>query len=784
MNGDIQILPRRCLTSDKKKNLLVSATGPIVQVFKFDAKEYSFPISTIHCFDRQNVNVEFIQSITDTGHYLVAGDKFATVIHEGEITSGMSWIDPDRIHKFNSEIVDVFTVIESKCTDHLAFSLFILHKNRRLIRYSIRIHSKEKGGLSIKVTPIEEKILCDRMRFVSALSPSNFFVYYTDSVMSMHPPHIVTRVPCAFPPTATLLALSFHGESVAKISSHGEVQVLRNEKGKTPGNTLRLLEDAEMTNIWESHEATPICAVFTRLKGDCHAKESTGHSCGCMVVIGFEDGYISFNSMHGEIKKINLKSGPILSLLVNDQQVVYGTQSGSLGYLSIPIHSSDHPTNRLISLRGITNYCKPKRELIVSSCSFHLFSSPITAILVMADDIRIFILKGTNSSEWEKTIEWNREEFISGSITVFPLDLYTSKSPRLLVALATVNEVHLRVVHTDGSARFHNDRIPCSEFLVKKISSVSLPPPWMISLKGEEIDLRIIVFGDNRLVLTGVQFFQSGEMKRATQLYFGADPDGRTQMGTSISPLYVANRIGSVVEWVRDGKLESLSFTPTVPVKKKIDVMQHCKNYAHNKTNGLIVDASDIAIRATAAASMWDGDENSTRVTAVGTLCGNVVAFSLEEGLVDMNTVSADIEITAISVSHCLFIQTLSNGEEKKESFNLILAAAKDRSVTLILLRNEKMTILTRQKSSVDGAKGVYCIEGTTKKSVRVLLVGMNIQTLHFCLKPLYSQLESGKGIVIVSAGPIPIQLEMHKPQSRSDKSIKKTRRGKYGGKR
>ncbi|GMT25110.1 hypothetical protein PFISCL1PPCAC_16407, partial [Pristionchus fissidentatus] len=137
--------PRYCVFADEKRKLLVSGAGPLIQVYKSDAEEGSYPISTIHVFDRQNVNVEFIQPIENTGHFVVAGNTFLTVLHADEITSEISWVNQERMHECSIDysISKLFSVIKSKCAEDLSLSLFIL--TREVVLFvTLSVSSKKK----------------------------------------------------------------------------------------------------------------------------------------------------------------------------------------------------------------------------------------------------------------------------------------------------------------------------------------------------------------------------------------------------------------------------------------------------------------------------------------------------------------------------------------------------------------------------------------------------------------------------------------------------------------
>ncbi|GMT00929.1 hypothetical protein PENTCL1PPCAC_23103, partial [Pristionchus entomophagus] len=130
-------------------------------------------------------------------------------------------------------------------------------------------------------------------------------------------------------------------------------------------------------------------------------------------------------------------------------------------------------------------------------------------------------------------------------------------------------------------------------------------------------------------------------------------------------------------------------------------------------------------------------EDLNTRLTAMGTKDGSVVVYdSLEkEMVVIIQLENGQSEITAISVSHAL----MEIDDEKFESFHLVWTVSMDKTVSLTLYdEDEKLTLLSQQKCAVENPRGVYCIEEEKRSSLRVIVVGDHIQTLYFCLKPLF----------------------------------------------
>ncbi|GMT24461.1 hypothetical protein PFISCL1PPCAC_15758, partial [Pristionchus fissidentatus] len=142
MNNDLQILPRHCLVTETKRNLLISGAGPTVQVFKIDSSGEDSPISTIHCFHRENVSVEHCQPIGDSGQRFVKLEVTRIVYSQNDILTEISWIPPCRIREFNSEIVQMYKVIDYSSTLEQLFSLFSIYRTNFWRRFYLNFHSK------------------------------------------------------------------------------------------------------------------------------------------------------------------------------------------------------------------------------------------------------------------------------------------------------------------------------------------------------------------------------------------------------------------------------------------------------------------------------------------------------------------------------------------------------------------------------------------------------------------------------------------------------------------
>ncbi|GMT25113.1 hypothetical protein PFISCL1PPCAC_16410, partial [Pristionchus fissidentatus] len=285
---DLLILPRLCIFADKTKNLILSGVGPLVQVYKPDK---STPISTIHVFDRQNVNVEFMQPIENTGHFVVAGSNFLTIIHEDEIKSNVHWVNEERIHEFNSdsEIIRMYIVIDWTCNEILKFSLLILHKNDGLVRYSVRL---SQSPLYIKVSPSEEIKAANKSCELIQLEPTSFFEYPVNPSSQLSLKHGSTAK-ASFHVSDRTLVTSFDGRFIVEIDGRsGKLQMFLVDKSQHKKGSLAIYSDSmKILERLDFPLKKPTMIVATRVEKLVVRGRSWKDNCrGVRIVVAYEDG--------------------------------------------------------------------------------------------------------------------------------------------------------------------------------------------------------------------------------------------------------------------------------------------------------------------------------------------------------------------------------------------------------------------------------------------------------------------------------------------------------------
>ncbi|GMR48361.1 hypothetical protein PMAYCL1PPCAC_18556, partial [Pristionchus mayeri] len=793
MNHDCLILPRHAVVVDKARELIISGAGPIVQVFALESDPSTPPISTIHVFDRQNVNVEYIKAIGTTGHYCVVGNKFLSVIHADENVGGFMWINHNRIHEIQSEIVKVFDIFNVNSAENLIFSLFILHQNRHLSRHVVHF----KQDFSIDSATIESKIFDGRLQYLMDLSPSSFFGHYTDTSLSFPRSGQLAkyqRIGFEAPATATIVSTSMDGQFIFSATSLGAADMIIVDDNSAH-NTLNVIDEANIGARMEIHRAKPMCIIVATLAMDINGNQirhSSRHDQSIIVIIGFEDGYIAFYDvshsqlhLHGqaiEITKLNLESDAILSLYAHGSDVFYSTRSGCLGSISIPLFRHSTPTYRNFSQRGLVN-SKDGKEIRVYSCSYHLFTEPHTALLVMADEIRLFLFSGSRSIERTKVKTMKRGIFKSGSITIFPSDLYTSSSPRLVLALSSQFAVFLLTVPTDDDLDSFDkrmDEVNVSRWGIQEIEAVSLPP---ISFGASTIKaksrsrvnsntLRMAVLTkEKHLLLLALELSPSGRYKRSVRLCQFTDLNQVSRIGSrgSILLTYNSFHLGMELEWIgEDGVYQYVACdTENSHNTQDLDIMAFAEKAAEKKGFYWDVKSSgkdELAGVATVCTIFSDEmKKKSLKRTVIGTKNGIILVRDLVDKVI-CNLRIGDSEISAISASQGM----IWKGSQPFGTFCLLCSVSTNKTVSLIVYYQKKLSLVSQQKCGVNDARGVYCIEERKRKSLRVVVVGRHMQTLFFCLKPLAAILEIERTeALLITANRIPSELR-HIPNNQT----------------
>ncbi|GMT24462.1 hypothetical protein PFISCL1PPCAC_15759 [Pristionchus fissidentatus] len=484
-----------------------------------------------------------------------------------------------------------------------------------------------------------------------------------------------------------------------------------------------------------------------------------------MIIIGYDDGHISFNLPSGEIQKVDLESGPILSLAIVGSEVFFSTHSGTLGSISIPHAVNSLIVSRRFSFSGLSNSNKKKEKVIrVSSCSFHLLSTPTTAILVMADDIRLYLIKDSVSNSSVEVEQWEREEYEYSSITIFPHDLYQCDSPRLLIALSSPHSIILNIFSTASSRnRYLENKLDVSSWKIEKIISVHLPPTWI--WWNDSCDMRMVVLAaPNLLFVVGLEFLPTGRVKNAVPIFTTVFEEDCISCSSSLSLMYTPHHLLSLLQWTNKGRLELAALMHSNPNDETIDVLQY--SIDHPQMEELIVSSrsADLPFEITVASSFWVAESvgQFLHPTIVGTSTGEIVVFCLPSTSIIARLSIVQSEITALSVYHCVAVHNT-------EELNLILTTSKNRTVTLSIYRNGKLSMISHQKCGVENAKGVYCIEERERKSLRVIVIGSHVQTLYFCLKSLWCAVSnekvmkgSMKNKFVIGSNPLTLEAKMH----------------------
>ncbi|GMT24460.1 hypothetical protein PFISCL1PPCAC_15757 [Pristionchus fissidentatus] len=663
--------------------------------------------------------------------------------------SACTRVNKDRIHDMGSEAVDVFEVIESFSTgDSLIFSLFILHKNRHLSRHVIRLYS----SLSIESTTIEEKIFCSRMQFVMGLSPTSFFGYYTDTALSMGTPPKYQRIPFEAPTTASILSTATGGEFIFSATSFGVADMMHVEcKAKT--NELAVIEEAEIGVRMQIHRSKPTSIALATLRNH-HNDNHHGHGDNCcnrfdVLIIGYEDGYISFNCLQSEITTIDLKSGPILSLFVNGSEVYYSTQSGSLGRITVPRYSISSIVSRTYSHKAIVN-ANSNADVRVYSCSYHFLSKPTTAILVMAESIRLFINPAAEAAGEIVVKEWKRGQFKSGAITVFPPDLYKTDFPRLVVALTTQHAVFVLTVPTSPTEKMSIERmmseVNVAQWGLNQISAVSLPAVFMMTSPKEKVMVMrmAVITAENDVLIVVMDYDSAGKLKRTIPLcqYSGSKDDPSIGLSGQFFFSFNPYVVGTQLEWIdKRGVVQSLIFfTPGDQNRKKeLDIFPYAELSEDEKQIFPRKDTFEAKGTATVCVTICDGEHEDIRRTVIGMLNGDIVVYELVKKEICRLSVSKSA-ISALSACHIMY--GVIGDSPPYHMHKLIWVVSMDKIVSLVLYRNKKMTLIAQEKCSVEGAKGVYCIEDRIRSIFKVVVVGKHVQTLYFQMDTLMPHLK------------------------------------------